>query len=257
MFPQKFKYSSYSDSDIYIFYLGISNIGNILIQIDEISVAMVFSEGTPATTISDDDLVKATAYFDALDDSVKLENGGIWREPDPYNFPDLVTYKEHLPSSNSYTLEDMITTYTEEYADALDFNDETDENKASRLGVFIRFFCEIEVLIFAEIQLAFIIENFADGVTPSKWALAGQFEASLAGLKYSVSVSSTIDFDRRRYRHLAGDEYSRALASNGWKDASFDASMSVICDGTCEAIKEFFEVGTSAVACFEWIHLFL
>lgn len=87
------------------------------------------------------------------------------------------------------------------------------------------------------------MENFADGESPSLWAVAGQFEIDLLDLRYSTAVSTTIDFDRRRYRHLEGEEYHRALASDGLEEASWIVAMSVDCvpDSLCEAFVKFFE----------------
>jgi len=87
------------------------------------------------------------------------------------------------------------------------------------------------------------MENYADGVTPSLWAVAGQFDVDIVDLRYSVSVSTTIDFDRRRYRHLEGEEYHRALSSHGLEDADWSVSSYVRCvpGSFCEAFVEFFE----------------
>ena len=87
------------------------------------------------------------------------------------------------------------------------------------------------------------MENFADGENPSLWAVAGQFEIDLLGLRYSVATSTRIDFDRRRYRHLEGENYHRALASDGLEEASWTVAMSTECvpDSACEAFVEFFE----------------
>ena len=91
--------------------------------------------------------------------------------------------------------------------------------------------------------LRLIMENFADGVTATKWAIAGQFEIEALGLLYSVAVSTEIDFDRRRHRHLEEEEYHRALASSGLEGSDWDVGFSVSCvpDSFCEAFVEFFE----------------
>lgn len=89
--------------------------------------------------------------------------------------------------------------------------------------------------------LRFIMENFADGVTATKWAIAGQFEIEALGLLYSVAVSTKIDFDRRRHRHLEEEEYHRALASSGLEGSDWDVGFSLSCVGICKAIAEFFE----------------
>ena len=55
------------------------------------------------------------------------------------------------------------------------------------------------------------MKNYADDMNPNQWTVAAQFESSFAGLVYSVSVATVIDFDRRRHLHLEGQDYHRAL----------------------------------------------
>ena len=88
------------------------------------------------------------------------------------------------------------------------------------------------------------MENFADGASPSVWGLAGQFEFEAIDFIYSVEVSTVIDFDARRHRHLQGEEFSRALSASGLQNADFDVSLSMRCapNTVCEAIGKFFEV---------------
>lgn len=85
------------------------------------------------------------------------------------------------------------------------------------------------------------MENYADGVSPTVYAFAAQFEIELIGFTYKVGTSTKIDFDLRRHRHLEGEALGRALAADGLEEADFDVVMEMLCS-TCEAIEEFFEV---------------
>ena len=71
--------------------------------------------------------------------------------------------------------------------------------------------------------------NYANDIDPNKWRAAAQFEVTLLGLQYSVSVSTVIDFDRRRHLHLEGHDYHRALASSGLEGADYDVHFDVGC----------------------------
>ena len=92
------------------------------------------------------------------------------------------------------------------------------------------------------------MRNFADGVSPTNWDIAGQFEVKGLGLLYSVATSTTIDFDRRRYHHLEVEEYHRALSSSGLAGASWSVSFSVSCapGSLCQVFAKFFDdLGTA------------
>lgn len=155
--PPKYNYPDDSDEDIYVIYLGMNNIGNVLISIKEISVSVVLNTGVPGTTISDMDRSSALAAYNDLAEELKQENGGQFRPPSDYNFDSLNWYTtEYLPAGprDEYTDEDWAT----QLAKVSEANDITDENRSDRMGVFIRLFCEISLLQFADIKLGLIME---------------------------------------------------------------------------------------------------
>lgn len=146
-------------------------------------------------------------------------------------------------------------------------------------AIFLRLFCEIVVLFFATIKIGcvlfafillppaikicaqfanlllsfnrrLILENFADGVNPSLFNVAGQFEVEALGFLYSATVTATIDFDRRRHLHLEGEDFRRALAKDGLEEASWSVDTSMECSpgSACQAIAEFFEVRRTVTA---------
>lgn len=238
----KYDFEDNPNANIVIVYLALAEIGNIVIRIKEISVSLIISEGTPPRNINGQDLADAMAAYDNIEDELKEEFGGIWRAPDSYNFPSLATFEEYLPPAGR-TFQELTE---EEIANALDFNEVSADNAADRLGVFVRLYCKIAVLFFVEIQIGLILENFGDGVNPNVWALAGQFQIDLLDLRYSVALSTNINFDRRRHRHLEGGEYGRALATDGLENADYDVGVSFSCvpDSFCEAFVQFFEVSS-------------
>lgn len=71
------------------------DLGNIIIEINEISVAFVVSDGPPPIRLQDvaDEFAQAQAAYDALSEA----NKAIFREPDLFHFPSLAQYKEYLP----------------------------------------------------------------------------------------------------------------------------------------------------------------
>jgi hypothetical protein len=116
------------------------------------------------------------------------------------------------------------------------------------LGAFIRLFCRIEVLAFAGIETAFMLENHADNghADPTTWALVGQFSAVLLDVRNTVVIGATVSkYDTRRCRHLqesSPEEHHRALASDSLENQRFAVDVSFECaDGAtaCEAIAAF------------------
>lgn len=91
------------------------------------------------------------------------------------------------------------------------------------------------------------MENYADGVSPTKYAFAAEFELDALDFIYEVDTSAIIDFDRRRHRHLQEEDLSRALAESGLKGAGYSVDMSMLCapNSACAAIADFFEVNYS------------
>ena len=123
--------------------------------------------------------------------------------PSGWYFPSVEAYLEYLPDDSS-NIEDEI-----EEADL--WNSATEGAKNDGLRAYIRIFCKISVLFFVDFSLGFIMKNYANDMNPNQWTVAAQFESSFAGLVYSVSVATVIDFDRRRHLHLEGQDYHRAL----------------------------------------------
>lgn len=109
--------------------------------------------------------------------------------------------------------------------------------------VFVRLFCKVSVLFFVSISVGVILENYADGQNSNMYALVGQFESDTVGFRYSVAISTNIDFDRRRHLHLEGEDYRRALSNDNLKNADWSVGLSMSCapDSACAAIGEFFE----------------
>jgi hypothetical protein len=93
-----------------------------------------------------------------------------------------------------------------------------------------------------------ILENYADGVDPNLYAAAAQFEFDTVGFRYSVAISTNINFDRRRHRHLEGEEHSRALSNDGLANADWSVAFSMACapNSACAVLVEFFEVRSRA-----------
>jgi len=236
----KYNYENNPDGNIVILFLAMADIGNILIRINEISVSLIISEGTPPADIPDDDKNSANSLYNNISNELKEENGGIWRPPSAYNFPSLSAYEAYLPKA-SESIEQLESLGAIERAD--NFNALTDNNQSNRLGVFIRLFCKISLLFFFQISIGLIAENFGDGIDPNNWAIAGQFQIDIIGLRYSVAVSTKLNFNLRRHRHLDGEEYERALAASSLEKTDWDVGMSLRCvpDSFCEAFVQFFK----------------
>ncbi len=81
-------------------------------------------------------------------------------------------------------------------------------------------------------------------MSPTKFAINGMFEFETIGFLYIASVATEVDFDRRRHRHLNGDDYHRALSESGLKNADWSVVFSARCppDSGCAKLVEFFEV---------------
>lgn len=106
-----------------------------------------------------------------------------------------------------------------------------------RLSAFIRLYCRITALMFTSIEMAFILENYADdnGCKPNQWAVAGQFRARAAQVEHDVKVTARTPGDRRRQlSEEFSDDVHRALAGkpslNGSKWLVSDA-WSMLEDG--------------------------
>jgi hypothetical protein len=210
-------------------------------------VSLVFSDGPVRPfAATEADVTIARAAYDAIDDDLKEENGGIWRAPNSNHFPTLQDYMDYLPDFNAVDLVDIEN--EAKITEAEQFNEVINENAADGLGVFVRVFCQIAVLFFLEISIGLIMENYAGGFDPNAWAVAGQFQIDLLGLRNSVSVATYLNFDTRRHRHLEASEYERALASQGLEESDWDVSLGIRCvpGSVCEVFVEFFEVSCLA-----------
>lgn len=222
---------------------------------------MIISDGVPGVVIPAADETAALEAYSNIPNSTKAENRGLYRPPSPYNFPSLDDYVAYLSTAeaNAATQEagdfdpEDEDSVNEVYGDVIAFNDQTDNNKAQRLSVFVRLFSSIDILLFAQLSLGIIAENYGDNMNPNVWNFAVQFETTVLDLLYSVVVDWQSNFDSRRFRHLEGEEFHRALASESIAEADVNTKMSIGCGdaGFCKAFVEFFEVGQveRALAC--------
>jgi hypothetical protein len=244
---KKYDFENNPDANIIIAYMGISDISAIVISIRRLSVTLIFSDRAPTMDgIDQDAFDEATDLFNGIRDLDKLEEGGLWHPPDAFNFPDLSGYIAYLPVYDEDRIE--ILNYNDTVTRAEAFNDVSSNNAADQMAAFVRIFCQITVLFAADIQLGFIMTNFADVAErdASLWAIVGQFNFELLGLEYDFVVETTLKFDSRRRRHLleeTPEDYERALAEDGIANAAWDVSYSMSCvpDTLCEAFVEFFE----------------
>ncbi|CAB9504369.1 Inherit from bactNOG: repeat protein [Seminavis robusta] len=233
--PAKYDFSSNADADVFILYFALKDFGNLVILVKEVSISLVLSDGPPPTRFEDvaDDFRVAQLAYDALPEDMKE----IFSPPSLFNFPSLQAYLDYIDHGQ----DDVVT--DGKLLEVQQFDDITASNNSENLAMFLRVFCKISVLFFLSISVGLIVENFADGVSPNQYGVAGQFEFDTVGFRWSVAVSTEIDFDRRRHLHLEGEDYRRALASDGLEKADWSVDVSMACapDSLCDAIVEFFE----------------
>ncbi len=221
--------------------MGLADFGNAIIAVKEISLSLVFSDGTEPA-IDDNDRDTALTAYNSLSETAKE----IWRVsqfyyaplqpsrklflgeslisynclsskgPSGWYFPSLEDYLNHLPG-------DSRNLFAIELESANLWNSNIEAAKNNGLRAYVRMYCNIAVLFFIDLKLGLVMMNYADNADPNKWRVAAQFESSALGLLFSVSVSTVIDFDRRRHLHLEGQDYHRAVANRyDTKDYCFD-----------------------------------
>lgn len=96
--PAKYDFRSNPNAEVLIFYFALQDWGTTVIQVDEISIAFVLSDGPPPTKLEDvvDEFAEAQAAYDALSE----DNKEFFREPDLFNFElgtGLQDYRAYLP----------------------------------------------------------------------------------------------------------------------------------------------------------------
>jgi len=227
--PDSYDFEGRPDDNVIIVYLALIEFGNLVISIKEISVTAILSDGPPPP-VDDSIASQALAAYNGIADDLK----GLFRPPTGWMLSQgLQAYKDYLPESDDDS----------ELEAANAFHDVIDGMSGDALKVYLRLFCKISVLFFLEISIGLIMENYGDRVNPNIWNLSGQFALDLLGIRNSVAVTTQLDFDNRRFRHLEGEEFHRALASSGLKEADYSVSHSMSCvpDSFCEAFVEFFE----------------
>lgn len=244
--PELYNFEDNPDASVVIVYLAIKDFGNIVITIREISVTLIFSDRAPSMEgIDKEEFSQAESFYQAIHEEDKTENGGIWTPPSAFNFPSLQAYLDYLPE---YDLDGNYTDFEGAVAAATTFNEVTSNTDADQMAVFVRVFCQISVLFLADIRLGFIMQNFADSQARNAdlWVIVGQFDIDAAGLRFSVAVDKTFEFDARRRRHLLEDSpavFERALQEEGLQDDKWNVAMEISCvpDTFCEAFVQFFE----------------
>jgi len=136
---------------VYIVYLAIADIGNILIKIDEISLTVILSDG-PDPDVDDTAFASAVTSFAAAQTSHSV--GDLWdstyRAPDKVNF-DTNEYAAYIAGSNWDGLN--TSEIDAQIAIAESYNGVTDDRTSDRLAAFIRLYCQVSVLIFATISV--------------------------------------------------------------------------------------------------------
>jgi hypothetical protein len=247
MVAQKYNFENDPDADVTIVELGINDYGNFVIRVKKISVTLVISDGKPSLVIPAAQMKSAMDAYNLIPDAMKVENGGFYRKPSEYYFPSLQEYENYLSSASANDAR-ISSGSAGVFEDVVSFNNDIDELTADRLSVFIRVFCSIEVLFFGSISLGVIAENYGDNVSPNVWTFVVQFDVDLLGLRYSAVVDWQVDFDARRFRHLEGEEFHRALETNSLDKAPVNIQMSMSCvpDSFCESFVQFFEVSLFA-----------
>jgi hypothetical protein len=247
MVAQEYNFENDPDADITIVELGINDYYNDVIRVKKISFTLVISDGQPSLVIPAAEMQSAMDAYNSIPNAMKVENGGFYRKPSEYYFPSLQAYKDYLSSASANDAR-ISSGSAGVFEDVVSFNNEIDELTADRLSVFIRVFCDIEVLFLGSISLGVIAKNYGDNMDPNVWTFVVQFAVDLLGLQYSAAVEWQVDFDARRYRHLEGEEFHRALEATSLDKAPVNTQMSISCvpDSSCETFVKFFEVSLLA-----------
>lgn len=188
-----------------------------VIMVQEISGTLLLTDRTPPDVDFKNDA--DDAYSD-----LTAEEKTLFRQMNSYYFLNINQYTDYLSEQNETVIEII--------------NDEIDEVSQDNMNIFIRLFTTINVLMFTDIELGFIVTNYADNVCRDKWAVVGQFEARSLGFIYSVSMETVFDF-------VVDDDESEDETVNGagsiFAASPFDVQITTQCD-TCEAVEQFFEV---------------